>query len=90
VFLDIGPEPMIADLGDITPEAVIGRTAYGTSESKPAVATWSPDGVKLEIVESPSESAPVAALTKNIAFVVATQGEETILYALPRTEGKKS
>ncbi|MGI5186650.1 hypothetical protein ACQEVI_00705 [Promicromonospora sp. CA-289599] len=90
VLLDIGPEPVIADLGDITPEAVIGRTVYGTSKSKPAVATWRPDGVKLKITENPAESAPVAALTKNIAFVVATQDGETILYALPRTEKKNS
>jgi hypothetical protein len=86
VFLDVGPKPVIADLGEMTPEAVIGRTVYGTSQDKPAVATLSPDGVKLKVAENPGESAPVAALTKNIAFVVAPQGDETILYALPRTE----
>lgn len=89
VFLDVGPKPVIADHGEMTPEAVIGRTVYGTSESKPAVATLGPDGVKLKVAENPGESAQVAALTKNIAFVVATQGDETILYALPRTEAKK-
>jgi hypothetical protein len=90
VLVDVGPKPVVADLGDITPEAVIGRTVYGTSEDKPAVATLTADGVKLKVAENPGESAPVAALTKNLAFVVATQGDETILYALPRTEGKKS
>lgn len=88
VFLDVGPKPVIADLGEMTPEAVIGRTVYGTSESKPAVATLGPDGVKLKVAENPGETAQVAALTKNIAFVVATQADETILYALPRSEAK--
>lgn len=89
VLVDVGPKPVVADLGEMTPEAVIGRTVYGTSEDKPAVATLGRDGVKLKVAETPGESAPIAALTKNIAFVVATQGEETILYALPRSEAKK-
>lgn len=89
VLVDVGPKPVVADLGEMTPEAVIGRTVYGTSEDKPAVATLGPDGVKLKVAENPGESAPVAAVTKNIAFVVATQGDETVLYALPRTEAKK-
>jgi hypothetical protein len=89
VLVDVGPKPVVADLGEMTPEAVIGRTVYGTSENKPAVATLGPEGVKLKVAENPGESAPVAALTKNIAFVVATQADETILYALPRIETKK-
>jgi hypothetical protein len=88
VLVDVGPKPVVADLGEMTPEAVIGRTVYGMSEDKPAVATLGPEGVKLKVAESAGESAPVAALTKNIAFVVAAQGGETILYALPRTEKK--
>jgi hypothetical protein len=88
VLVDVGPKPVVADLGEMTPEAVLGRTVYGTSEDKPAVATLGPDGVKLKVAEDSGESAPVAALTKNIAFVVATQGDETILYALPRTAKK--
>ncbi|PUB25417.1 hypothetical protein C8K30_107163 [Promicromonospora sp. AC04] len=89
VLLDVGPKPVIADLGDIAPEAVVGRTVYGTSKSKPAVATWSPDGVKLKVTENPGETAQIAALTKDIAFVVASKDDETFLYALPRTEGNK-
>ena len=89
VLLDVGPKPLIADLGDITPEAVIGRTVYGTSKSKAAVATWSPDGVNLEVAESPGETAPIAALTEDVAFVVASKADETFLYALPRIEGTK-
>ncbi|MFC8798098.1 hypothetical protein ACFT2C_10245 [Promicromonospora sp. NPDC057138] len=84
VLVDVGPKPVLADLGDITPEAVIGRTVYGTSKSKPAVATWSPDGVDLEASESTGETAPIAALTEDVAFVVASEGDETLLYALPR------
>lgn len=87
VLLDIGSKPMIADLGDITPEAVIGRTVYGSSKNKPAVATWTPDGVDLKVTESPGETAPVAALTAAVAYVVASEGDETVLYALPRTKG---
>ncbi|MEV0953719.1 hypothetical protein [Promicromonospora sp. NPDC050249] len=90
VLVDVGPKPVVADLGDLTPEAVVGRTVYGTSQSKPAVAVVGPDGVKLKVAETPGEAAPVAAVTKNIAFVVAPQGDETILYALPRAEAKKS
>ncbi|MFD6142298.1 hypothetical protein [Promicromonospora sp. NPDC060271] len=94
VLVDVGPKPVVADLGEMTPEAVLGRTVYGTSQDKPAVATLTPDGVKLKVTENtggdPGESAPVAALTKNIAFVVATQGDQTVLYALPRTEKKNS
>jgi hypothetical protein len=88
VLVDVGPKPVVADLGEITPEAVVGRTVYGTSEDKPAVAALGPDGVKLKVAENPDESASVAALTKNIAFVVATQADKNILYALPRTEKK--
>lgn len=84
VLLDVGPEPLVTDLGDITPEAVLGRSVHGTSKGKPAVATWSPDGVELEVDESPGEHAPVAALTRDAAFVVVPEGDETILYALPR------
>ena len=87
VLLDVGPEPMIADLGDITPEAVIGSTVYGTSKNKPAVATWSPDGVNLEVTENPGETALIAALTKDVAFVVASKDTETFLYALPASKG---
>lgn len=90
VLVDVGPKPVVADLGDLTPEAVIGRTVYGTSQNKPAVAVVGPDGVKLKVAEATGEAAPVAAVTKNIAFVVASQGDENILYALPRTEAKKS
>jgi hypothetical protein len=87
VLLDIGADPVIADLGDITPEAVIGRTVYGTSERAPAVATWSPDGVNLEVIEGPGEIEPIAGLTEGVAFVVTSKVDETFLYALPRTEG---
>jgi hypothetical protein len=89
VLLDVGAKPVIADLGDIEPEAVIGRTVHGTSKGKPAVATWSPDGVKLKVAEGSGETAPIAALTKKLAFVVVSKADETFLYALPRTEGKK-
>ncbi|MEU4383901.1 hypothetical protein [Promicromonospora sp. NPDC023805] len=100
VLVDVGPKPVVADLKDMTPEAVFGRTVYGTSQGKPIVATVGPDGVKLKAAktpgetpgetpaETPAEAAQVAAVTKNIAFVVAPQGDETILYALPRTKAK--
>ncbi|GAA4689735.1 hypothetical protein APR04_002680 [Promicromonospora umidemergens] len=88
VLLDVGSKPVIADLGDIAPEAVLGRTVYGTSKSKPAVATWGPDGVNLEAAEGPGETAPIAALTKDVAFIVTSKADETFLYALPRIEGK--
>ena len=87
VLLDVGASPVIADLGDITPEAVIGRTVYGTSKSKPAVATVSSEGVDLKVAEGSGETEPIAELTEDVAFVVTSKVDETFLYALPRIEG---
>ena len=87
-LIDHGQDPQIADLGDIEITALKYRTAYGTAERRPAAVQWTDQGVHvLPVPDIPGDVVAPVAVTSQHAYVLTEKVGQTILYALPRTEG---
>jgi len=82
VLVDYSDTPHVAQLEDITPTAVHGRTVYGSSDRRAAIA--SSTGTVRVYGESTAPALPFA-VTDDFAYFVAEKVDQTLLYALPRT-----
>ncbi len=84
LFVDYSPEPAILELPDITPTAVHGHTILGTVGRAAAVLEAGDDEPRI-YDESTSATAPLA-VTDDYAYVMADKVDQTLLYAVPRTD----
>ncbi len=82
VLVDYSSTPHVAQLEDITPTAVHGRTVYGSSDRRAAVSAST--GTVRVYGESTTPALPFA-VTDDFAYFVAEKVDQTLLYALPRT-----
>lgn len=91
LYIDYSAAPAIISLDDLRPSAVEGATVYGLVDSRPATAVR--DGAGFTVtpftdLDTDARNLP-DIVTTTAAFMVADKVEDTLLYALPRTQSQE-